>query len=750
MSDQPPLQRLCIDLAYFEQGCLFVFGWMVEPGPPLVGVRLHVGARAIDLSRGLLRFARPDVAEHWPGVARGIDHGLLIAACPPGEIDASGCSLSLILADGTAWDATAELSRDRDRFAGFAEGHAGALERLFAMLDTQTADRLRAVAGVGGGAALAAPRIDLICLPVRNTLLVLGGDLDPAVETIGLQGVAAVARPLRFRREVAPGVVRQGASGDFVAIIDFDEAQGLAGDLVLVLAGGDRLRRQPLGVPAALDRGLAALERHLRTFDADSRLVVLGAMAAGIARWQVPPAIAARLATLRDLAVTELPSRLDRPDLGVRLTLDLVHPVGQEGVFLAGWAVLETDRVEQVNFRLADEPGTDILAHWVAHQRPDVWRSLKREGALLETDELGFICFIPQPIAPDRKQAAIAVRCRDHVSLHMRVDLPAAIADPVEAIKPILTSFHQTHRMLRRLLDRHIGPAVQAAWSSRKLAAAAPVIEDFGAPPADPEVSLVIPLYARFDFVEHQLAQFVDDAYLRRCEILYVVDDPAIYDECRLACLELSRFYEVPFRLVYNRCNAGFAAATNLGASLARGRYILMMNSDVLPDRPGWLAELVAAHRALPEAGAVAPKLLYEDGGIQHAGMRFMRLPLWGGLWVNDHPRKGQPNQAGTEPAEFMALTGACLLIRTALWREVGGLSEEYVIGDFEDSDLCLKLLRAGRRNWLVPAIELYHLERQSQDRIGDASWRRNLSLYNCWTHTQRWDGEISRRLEAS
>ena len=166
------------------------------------------------------------------------------------------------------------------------------------------------------------------------------------------------------------------------------------------------------------------------------------------------------------------------------------------------------------------------------------------------------------------------------------------------------------------------------------------------------------------------------------------------------------------------------------------------MNSDVLPGRPDWLRPLVSAHRAR-DAGAVAPKLLYEDGSIQHAGMRFAQLPAWGGLWVNDHPMKGQPNVAQTGLVECDALTGACLLVRREMFQTLGGLDEDYLVGDFEDSDLCLRLMRAGKRNYLVPAVELYHLERQSQAKIGATAWRANLTLYNCWLHNSRWADEM-------
>jgi GT2 family glycosyltransferase len=72
-------------------------------------------------------------------------------------------------------------------------------------------------------------------------------------------------------------------------------------------------------------------------------------------------------------------------------------------------------------------------------------------------------------------------------------------------------------------------------------------------------------------------------------------------------------------------------------------------------------------------------------------------------------------------------------------------LSEDYIIGDFEDSDFCLRAAAVGRPNWVALDIELYHLERQSQAHIGEAQWRTNLTLFNCWQHHQRWGAHLEK-----
>jgi GT2 family glycosyltransferase len=156
------------------------------------------------------------------------------------------------------------------------------------------------------------------------------------------------------------------------------------------------------------------------------------------------------------------------------------------------------------------------------------------------------------------------------------------------------------------------------------------------------------------------------------------------------------------------------------------------------------VSELLRIYKSLENPGMLGAKLLYEDGSVQHAGIAFRKYAGWGNMWVNDHPFKGQHPAGLNGIREEDAVTAACSLVKASLFREAGGFSEDYIIGDFEDSDLCLKLRSSGHRNYIALDVELYHLERQSQNRMGDDAWRTNLTLYNCWLHNSRWEEWIA------
>src|SRR5690606_22723043 len=138
--------------------------------------------------------------------------------------------------------------------------------------------------------------------------------------------------------------------------------------------------------------------------------------------------------------------------------------------------------------------------------------------------------------------------------------------------------------------------------------------------------------------------------------------------------------------------NGGYAVASNAGATAASADLLLMLNSDVIPEQPGWLSAAVRQLRQDQQVGALGVKLLHADGALQHAGMYFENGPF--GWWINRHFYTGLPNRIAAADAlcDVPAVTGACLFVPRSAFEAVGGFTTDYVVGDFEDSDLCLKL----------------------------------------------------------
>ena len=158
------------------------------------------------------------------------------------------------------------------------------------------------------------------------------------------------------------------------------------------------------------------------------------------------------------------------------------------------------------------------------------------------------------------------------------------------------------------LMSNHIFPAVQRLQERARESVAVASVTEHGALPESPDVSIVVPLYQRIDLVEHQLLQFNRDPEIRAQDLIYVLDSPELESAMADQARQLADLYSVPFRVVTMAENAGFGAATNAGASVARGRLLLLLNSDVLPAAAGLARHHAGVPRRHPEHRGARPQ----------------------------------------------------------------------------------------------------------------------------------------------
>lgn len=464
------------------------------------------------------------------------------------------------------------------------------------------------------------------------------------------------------------------------------------------------------------------------------------------ARTQLEPAIAhlRQSGTLDAKALRIIDDARAQPVQGPRFAVGVLDDVrasdGSAHALVSGWLVKRPG----TQAWLEDSRGNRCElegAFWT--RREDVAAAVPGDLSM-HADHAGFLVRFEGVVPGDRvrlmarddgAEAALAEQACAHWS-----------ADPVEASRWLFAYPTPLSGMARRIAEIDLPtlePMLQShqhSWDGLPLRS-----EQLGSPPPAPLVSIVIPLHGRLDFVEHQLLEFARDAWLlENAEVLYVVDDPALVTRMAEAAWDLHRLYGVAFRWIWGGTNRGFAGANNLGAQSAKGTDLVFLNSDAFPRRPGWLQSLTGALAAHPELGAVGPRLLYADGSIQHAGMAFRwRADL--SIWTNHHPCMGLSPTLDPHGslAHVPAVTGACLAMRKADFDRVGGWDTGYLIGDFEDSDLCLKLTAAGMRIGYLPQVELTHLERQSFKLLGEGDFRTRVVVYNAVRHQQRWQRDI-------
>ena len=162
--------------------------------------------------------------------------------------------------------------------------------------------------------------------------------------------------------------------------------------------------------------------------------------------------------------------------------------------------------------------------------------------------------------------------------------------------------------------------------------------------------------------------------------------------------------------------NPGYGAALNRAFSTFPGSYLLALNGDVLlsPGSGEVLRRFLDDH---PECGLVGPALTGRDGRPQLSCKRFPTLgfavaevfalhaALPGNRWAR---RFYYTDRDLTGPAYVQAVSGATMLIRGDAFRRIGGFDEGFRMY-FEETDLCLRLHRAGFRVALCPAAKAIH-----------------------------------------
>jgi hypothetical protein len=192
-----------------------------------------------------------------------------------------------------------------------------------------------------------------------------------------------------------------------------------------------------------------------------------------------------------------------------------------------------------------------------------------------------------------------------------------------------------------------------------------------------------------------------------------VVDNGSTDGSCELLA---ERFPSV--RVVRSGSNLGFAGATNLGASLARGEFVLLLNCDTVVNRKS-LESMARFLLQNPNAGAVAGKLVNADGSFQSGFGRFPSLleETLSALGFMPAFMPGYPcHRTSSESRQVDWVCAASLMIRRTVFEDVGGFDETFFMYS-EEVDFLYRMHLAKWPVFYLPGVETIHLGGVSQDR---------------------------------
>jgi N-acetylglucosaminyl-diphospho-decaprenol L-rhamnosyltransferase len=161
--------------------------------------------------------------------------------------------------------------------------------------------------------------------------------------------------------------------------------------------------------------------------------------------------------------------------------------------------------------------------------------------------------------------------------------------------------------------------------------------------------------------------------------------------------------------------NVGYARAANAGARELPGVAYLVTNNDAFVHRPGSVEAMLAA-LADDSVGLVVPLLRNEDLTLQPTvrplptpGVSLLRATGLGRLVPNRWQPSWSHHWNHSESREIVAADGAVVLLDAETWAELGGYNEARRMYG-EDSDLCWRTWRLGKRIWFCAAAEFVHL----------------------------------------
>lgn len=241
-----------------------------------------------------------------------------------------------------------------------------------------------------------------------------------------------------------------------------------------------------------------------------------------------------------------------------------------------------------------------------------------------------------------------------------------------------------------------------------------------------PKISIIIANKDHAEDLKRCVDSILEKSTYDNYEII-IVENNSTTQEIKALYEQYEKKYQnikvVTFEGTFN-----YSAVNNLGVKHATGEYILLLNNDTEVISSNWMEEMLM-YAQREDVGAVGAKLFYADRTIQHAGV----VLALGAHRTAGHCHYKMPLQnlgymgRLCYAQNMSAVTGACLLVKKALFEEVGGLEESFAIS-LNDVDFCLKLREKGYLNVWTPFAQLYHHESISRglDDSGEKAERYN------------------------
>jgi GT2 family glycosyltransferase len=264
---------------------------------------------------------------------------------------------------------------------------------------------------------------------------------------------------------------------------------------------------------------------------------------------------------------------------------------------------------------------------------------------------------------------------------------------------------------------------------------------------ATPEISIVIVNWNTCELLRNCLRSLKADLEGGLCEVI-VVDNGSVDGSADMVAGEFPSV-----RLIANADNRGFTAATNQGHEIARGVYVLMLNSDTELVDPAALRRCIDFLEANPDVGVLGCRIVYPDGSPQNSYFRFpsLRAVLLQASFLQQLFERSRlfnwdryGDETFTEPRDVDCVMGGFLMLRKRAISENPLLDEGYFMYA-EEADLCYRLKSRGWRVVFYPGATVSHHSQASSGRNPrTAAWADEAKQRGRLRFIRKWRGPIA------
>ncbi len=227
-----------------------------------------------------------------------------------------------------------------------------------------------------------------------------------------------------------------------------------------------------------------------------------------------------------------------------------------------------------------------------------------------------------------------------------------------------------------------------------------------------PKISIIIVIWNSKKYLSTCLDQLVLQTF-HNFEVI-VIDNSST--DGAIGGLQES-FPTLNLRLEVLDANRGFSFANNLGARLAHGQWLALLNADAYPE-PGWLENLLIAAKEHPDFLAFSSRQIQFDTPQQLDGTGDA-YHISGLAWRNNYQLSSKAH--GLTEKEVFSACGAAALYSREAFLNIGGFDEDY-FSYFEDVDLGFRLRLNGLKCLYVPKAVVHHVGSASTGKRSDFS----------------------------